>query len=203
LGKKDKKIDAYVQKSADFAKPILEHLRTMVHKACPQTEEAIKWGFPHFLYEGILCSMAAFKQHCVFAFWKGSIMKDPYNVMSVMGKTAMGNFGRITRRSDLPSDKILIEYIKEAAKLNENDISIPRKVVAKRKELIIPDYFQKALQKNKKSLATFEEFSFTNKKEYLEWITEAKSPETQARRLATAIEWMAEGKIRNWKYVKK
>lgn len=200
---RDKRIDAYIGKSANFAKPILIHLRGLVHKACPQVEETIKWGFPHFQFKGILCSMAAFKEHCIFAFWKGSVMKDPHRVMSTLGKTAMGSFGRITSRSNLPPDKVLIQYIAEAARLNEEGVPISKKAKPDSKSLTIPEYFTKAIKKNKKALTTFEGFSYTNKKDYVEWITEAKSAETRDRRLSTAIEWMAEGKIRNWKYVRK
>jgi uncharacterized protein YdeI (YjbR/CyaY-like superfamily) len=205
MSKTDPRIGTYIKKSADFAKPVLQHLRELVHKACPGVEENIKWGMPHFEYKGsILCSMASFRQHCTFGFWKASIMKDPEDILQLVGKTAMGHMDRIESLKDLPPDKILIAYIKEAAKLNEDDTRLPpKKKSTAKKELIVPGDLSSALQKNKKARATFEAFSYTNKKDYVEWITEAKSDITRETRLKTAIKWMAEGKIRNWKYQKK
>lgn len=115
---KDKRIDTYIGASADFAKPILTHLRGLVHKACPQVNETIKWGFPHFDYHGIMCSMASFKQHAAFGFWKAKLMEDFEKVLKPNGETAMGHFGKIKSLRDLPADKILVQYIKEAARLN-------------------------------------------------------------------------------------
>lgn len=204
MPKTEKQIDAYISKSADFAKPILNHLRKLIHQACPDVEEKIKWGFPHFDYKGIMCSMAAFKKHCSFGFWKAKLMEDYAKKLQPVGETAMGHFGRITKMSDLPNDKILTSYIKEAVKLNEQGVKLPPKPKSKeKKELVFPKYFTDALKKNKKALAIFENFSYSNKKEYVEWITEAKTEETRNTRLKTAVEWMGEGKIRNWKYVKK
>lgn len=201
MGKKDPRFDAYIAKSANFSKPILNHIRKLVHATCPDVEETLKWGHPSFMYKGILCGMAAFKQHCTFGFWKGALI-----VGDNKGKTqeAMGQFGRITNVSQLPKDKILIQYIKEAVKLNDTGVKLPAKPKSKeRKELIIPDYFMTSLKRNKKAFATFENFSYSNKKEYVEWITEAKTDETRARRLETSLEWMSEGKARNWKYIRK
>ena len=197
------KTDAYIQKSSPFAQPILEHLRELIHKACPDVEETIKWGFPHFEYKGILCSMAAFKQHCSFGFWKATLMKDDKGLMEQVGKTGMGHFGRITSLKDLPSDKIIISYIKEAMRLNDDEIKIvPKAKNAAKKPLATPPDLLAALKKNKTALKTFEGFSPSNKKDYVEWIVEAKTDATRTKRLQTAIEWMAEGKVRNWKYVK-
>ena len=204
MGKTDKRLDVYIAKSAEFAKPILSHLRDLIHSGCPEVEETIKWGFPHFDYNGIMCSMAAFKQHCAFTFWKASIMSDPNKILQKMGNTAMGQFGQIKDLSDLPADKILLAYIKEAAKLNKEGAKLPAKTKpAEKKELVIPDYFMQALNKNKKALKTFEDFNYSNKKEYVNWILEAKSEETRNSRLKTAVEWMSEGKPRLWKYIKK
>jgi len=202
MPKKDPRIDIYIKKSADFARPILNHLREMVHKACPDVEETMKWSFPHFMYkDAILCSMASFKQHCSFGFWKASIMKDPNNILQLAGKTGMGHMDRIESLKDLPSTKILAAYIKEAAALNENNIKPPpRKKSTGKKELIIPDYFIAALKKNKKTLAAFEAFSYSHKKEYVEWITEAKTEATREARMDKAIEMISEGKSRYWKY---
>ena len=204
MGKKDQRVDAYIANSQDFAKPILEHLRELVHKAFPDIDETIKWGFPHFQYKGIVCSMAAFKQHCAVVFWKAALMSDPIFVKNAEAESSMGHLGKITSLKDLPKDKILLSYIKEAAKLNEDDVKLPSKPKPKeKKELVVPDYFTKALKKNKKANEVFKNFAYSHKKEYVEWITEAKTEETRNKRIATAVEWIAEGKGRNWKYAKK
>jgi uncharacterized protein YdeI (YjbR/CyaY-like superfamily) len=203
MGTKDKRIDAYITKAKPFARPILKHLRELVHKACPDVEETWKWSFPHFVYEGgTVCSMAAFKAHCAFGFWKASLLKDPHKILAKGERDAMGHFGRITSFKDIPSDKIMIEYIKEAAKFNKEGVKIVKKPAAKEKKLLeTPGYLLKALAKNKNASQTFEKFSPSHKKEYIEWLVEAKTVETRNRRLETAIECMAEGKSRMWKYV--
>ena len=195
----DPRIDAYIEKSADFAKPILGHLRKLVHKACPDVEETWKWSFPHFDYKGMLCSMAAFKQHASFGFWKQSLLETdafPKN------KTAMGSFGRITSIKDLPSDKVMIGLIQQAMELNEKGINVRKKPAAPKTEVVVPDDLTAALVKNKKAKAQFEKFSNSHRKEYVMWITEAKTEPTRQKRLATTIEWLSEGKSRNWKYEK-
>ncbi len=198
------RIDAYINKSADFAKPVLIHLRNLVHKACPEVEETIKWGFASFDYKGPFCSMASFKQHCAFGFWKTALMKDPKGILSEKKDEAMGSLGRITGLKDLPPDKVIIDFIRQAKKLNDDGVKLPpRKKADRSKELVVPDYFLKAISKNKKAKTTFDNFSYSQKKEYVEWITEAKAEETRDKRMAQAVEWMAEGKIRNWKYVRK
>lgn len=201
----DQRIDAYIEKAQPFAQPILKHLRKLIHQANPGVKETIKWGMPSFDYKGPFCSMASFKQHVAFGFWKPSLLNDPHGYLqerSNQGGEAMGNLGRITSLKDLPPDKVIIDFIKQAKKLNDDGIKLPPKPVKEKTELVIPDYFTKALNKNKKALAVFENFSYSNKKEYLEWITEAKTEATQQKRLETAIEWISEGKIRNWKYLK-
>jgi uncharacterized protein YdeI (YjbR/CyaY-like superfamily) len=199
MGTQDARLDAYIAKSAEFARPILSHLRQVVHAACPDVEETMKWSFPHFMYKGMLCSMASFNEHCAFGFWKGAL---------IVGKgdgeveKAMGQFGRITKVSDLPSKNVLSGYIKEAMKLNETGVKAPARAKPKTpKPLVVPDDLARALQGNEKAHATFEKFSPSNKREYVDWITEAKTPATRTRRLETAIEWMADGKARNWKYM--
>jgi uncharacterized protein YdeI (YjbR/CyaY-like superfamily) len=203
MATKDKRIDNYIAKSAGFAKPILNHLRALVHKACPDAEETMKWSFPHFDYKGeMMCSMAAFKEHCAFSFWKASLMKDPKLLNNAKSETAMGHLGRITSLKDLPADKTMISYIKEAIKLNDDKVKIVKAKPVEKAPLIIPEDINAALKKNKKAQTTFENFSYSNKKEYVQWITEAKSEDTRNKRLTQAVAWMAEGKIRNWKYVK-
>ncbi len=196
----DPRVDAYIAKAAPFARPILAHIRTIVHEACPQVEETLKWRMPSFMYHGILCSMAAFKEHCVFGFWKGTL------IVTDRGKSleAMGSFGRIKSIEDLPPHKVLTGYIKQAMKLNEEGVKAPAKHKGgAKKSLRVSNYLSAALKKNKRALATFEAFSLSHKREYIEWIAEAKTDETRERRMKTAIEWMAEGKPRNWKYMKK
>lgn len=199
-----KEIDSYIAKSADFAKPILEHLRALVHKSCPDVEEKMKWSFPHFDYKGeMMCSMAAFKQHAVFGFWKAALMKDPILVKNAQSEVAMGHLGRITTAKDLPSDKKMIAWIKEAMTLNDKGIKLPPKTkTTEKKELLLPDYFTKAIQKNKKALQLFTAFSYSHKKEYIEWITDAKTEETRNKRIAATLEMITEGKSLNWKYKK-
>lgn len=200
---KDPRIDAYIKKSAPFAQPILKHIREVVHKACPETEETIKWGFPHFDYKGMLCSMAAFKQHCSFGFWKGAIMKDDKQLLNRVGVTDMGHFDKITSMKDLPSDKILTAYIKVAMQLNDEGVKLPAKPkTTEKKPLEPPPELQAALKKNKAAQIVFEGFSPSHKKEYIEWITEAKTEATRDKRIATTIEWLTEGKSRHWKYAK-
>ena len=204
MGTKDPRIDKYIVKAADFAKPILSHLRELVHKACPETKETIKWGFPHFDYKGMMCSMAAFKQHCAFSFWKAALMKDQKLMANSKSETSMGHLDKITSLNDFPIDKLMISYIKEAKKLNADGVKFPMKpVVKEKKEFTVPNYFLKALKKNKSALKTFNDFSPSHKREYVEWITEAKSEATKIKRLSTAIEWLSEGKSRNWKYIGK
>ena len=129
MATKDKRIDAYIAKSADFAKPILTHIRELVHKACPDVEETMKWSFPHFDYKGaMMCSMASFKQHCAFSFWKASLMKDADKFVGMAkSEVAMGHMGRITSVKDLPSDKVMLSYLKEAMRLNDENVKLPSK----------------------------------------------------------------------------
>ena len=203
MGTKDRRIDAYIADSADFAKPVLHHLRKLVHAGCPEVEETMKWSMPFFMHKGILCSMASFKNHCTFGFWKGALIcgkdKGPGNKEG----DAMGQFGRITATSDLPKKDVMIGYIKKAVRLHDAGTRLPTEPRSKaKKELVVPDYVMAALKKNKKALTTFENFSYSHKKEYVEWITEAKREETRNKRLTTAIAWMAAGKSRHWKYAK-
>jgi uncharacterized protein YdeI (YjbR/CyaY-like superfamily) len=200
MATKDPRVDAYIAKSADFAKPILKHLRKIVHAGCPQVTETIKWSMPHFDYKGVMCGMAAFKQHCVFGFWKAELVlkRDP-----ALEKEAMGSFGCIKSLADLPSEKTLIGYVKKAAALNDAGIKAPWQATRrkKREPFTVPDYFTAALKKNAKARKTFEDFSPSHRREYVEWVTEAKREETRKKRLDTSMEWLAEGKARNWKYM--
>ena len=195
---RDPRIDTYIAQSAEFAKPILKHLRAVVHRACPQVEETLKWRMPTFMYHGMLCGMAAFKQHCTFGFWKHELVVGKEQAGD---EQAMGQFGRITQVADLPSTKMLTAYIKKAMQLNDEGVKAPRATPKRKPAPRVPDDLAAALKKNKKAAATFAAFSPTNQREYVEWISEAKREETRVKRLETTIGWLAEGKIRNWKYV--
>jgi uncharacterized protein YdeI (YjbR/CyaY-like superfamily) len=198
------RIDAYILRSADFARPILDHIRKLVHKAWPGVEETIKWGMPFFQNNGsILCNMAAFKEHCAFGLWNASLLKDPEGILQIKDKNAMGHLDRLTSKKDLPSDKIMIAYIREAAELNEKGIKKPKPKTAPKKELPIPEELMSALKKNKHALVAFEAFAPSHRREYIEWITEAKTDATREKRIATTIEWLNEGKSLRWKYQKK
>ena len=198
--KRDKGIDTYIKKSKDFAKPVLNHFRELVHKNCPEAGETLKWGFPHFQYKGILCSMASFNQHCAIGFWKGSLIPE---LKAVEDDSAMGHLGKITSLDDLPSDKLLGTIIKKAMKLNDEGLKSPTRSKPKATiELKIPEYIIKAVKKNKKAHETFTNFSNSNKKEYVQWIEEAKTESTKQKRMETMLEWLEEGKDRNWKYRK-
>lgn len=195
----DPYVDEYIDKAQDFAKPILRHIRKLVHDACPDVVETRKWSFPHFDYKGIMCSMASFKEHVAFGFWKQSLLEKSAFPAE---KTAMGSFGRIKSIKDLPDNKTMKKLIKDACKLNDDGVKVVRKVSKERKELVVPEVLTGALAKNKKAAATFESFPYSCKKEYIEWITEAKTDATRDKRLATTIEWLSEGRRRNWKYEK-
>lgn len=196
----DPRIDAYIERSADFAKPILTHIRKLIHKACPDVTETMKWSMPSFEFKGMLCNLASFKQHCAFGFWKQSLMETdafPKN------KTAMGSFGKIASVKDLPSEKVMISLIHQAMELNEKGIKVDKKnPAAEKKDLAIPDYLTKALSRNQAAKSAFDKFSYSHRKEYVEWITEAKTETTREKRLATTVEWLSEGKSRHWKYEK-
>lgn len=194
----DERVDAYIAKSASFAQPILKQLREIIHQASPLINETIKWGFPHFDYKGTICSMAAFKAHCAFGFWKTSLMKDPYQLFSEKAD-AMGSLGRIEKPEDLPEAKILIEYTLEALKLNEAGTKV-KKVIIPKAEIAMPTDFAALLAKHPQAKQHFEAFSPSHRREYLEWITEAKAEATRNKRMETTIEWLTEGKARNWKY---
>ncbi len=199
MGTRSPLVDAYIAKSADFAKPILMRIREVVHAACPETVEELKWSFPHFSYKGLLCSMAAFKEHAVFGFWKGVL------VVPDAPQEGMGQLGRLTSVKDLPSKKVLTGYIKKAMQLNDEGVQAPHVAKARAKAkmarpLVIPPELTAALKKNKKASANFEKMPPSHQREYAEWIAEAKREETKVKRVVQAIEMIGDGKSRNWKY---
>lgn len=199
---KDERIDAYIAKSHDFAKPVLTHLRQLVHTACPEVTESIKWSMPAFEFKGPLANMAAFSKHCSFGFWKASLLKDATGSLRSRGDEGMGTFGKITSLEDLPKDEVILDFIRQAMALNENKVAIPRVAKSAPKELVIPAELLEALAGNEKAAETFEKFPPSCRREYAEWISEAKTDATRAKRLATTVEWLTEGKRRNWKYEK-
>lgn len=199
---KAKNLDDYIEHAQGFAQPILKHLRALVHSSCPDVDEQLKWGFPHFVYKGQnLCSMASFKQHCAFGFWLGPLMSDPYNILQPNDEsTAMGQFGRISGREDLPADAIIKQYILEAAALIDAGKKLTKKPAAERKEISVPPEFKKLLNEHPRALDYFNTLAYSHRKEYLEWIGEAKRDETRIKRMLQAIEMLSEGKHRHWKY---
>jgi uncharacterized protein YdeI (YjbR/CyaY-like superfamily) len=195
---KFKNHDEYTASAAPFAQPILKKIRAAYRKAHPEIEETIKWNLPAFEYKGVLGSVMAFKNHCSYGFWKGSLMKT----VDQPGDTPASYF-KLTDVKELPSEKKLIAMVREAVQLNEKGVKVKRDPPKPKGELVVPDYMAKALGKNKAAKKTFENFSPSNKREYVNWVTEAKTEATREKRLKQAIAWMAEGKPRMWKYMKK
>jgi len=201
---REKTHDAYIAGAAAFAVPILQKLQAAVRQACPDVEETIRWSTPHFDHHGILMGMAAFKHHVSVSFWRGREMSDPEDVLEVMGRTGVGVM-RIERLADLPTQSVLVRYVEEAMRLNEAAASAPRKTAKKKaakRSVRVPADLAAALKKSRKAATTFDGFSYTHRKEYVDWITEAKRDATREKRVAQAVAWMAEGKPRNWKYRK-
>lgn len=200
MAEQDPRIDAYIAKSAEFARPILTHLRVVVHAACPEVVETLKWGAPSFTYRGkILCSMAAFKQHAAFGFWQGAQIVGGDDSAG----EGMGQFGRLTRVSELPGKRELAGHIRQAMKLIDGGVTrTPAKATKGPKPALdVPPDLAAALARNAKAHATFEGFAPSYRRDYIEWITEAKREDTRKRRLEQTVEWLAEGKPRNWKYM--
>jgi uncharacterized protein YdeI (YjbR/CyaY-like superfamily) len=197
-----KSVDEYIARAPAFAQPILTHLRQLVHKECPEVEEALKWSMPAFLYRNkILFSMAAFKGYCRFIFWRPEMAR----IAKKKGGKADDDgavLGKVTQLSDLPPDNVISEYIREARRLTDEAPRNPmRKKSAPKPELPVPPEFAAALAKNVAASTSFQSFSPSHRREYIEWIGEAKREETRHKRIHTALQWLAEGKPRNWKYM--
>lgn len=197
MGIRDPRVDRYIANAAPFARPILTELRDLVHDTCPRVQETLKWGMPSFMHHGILCGMAAFTAHATFGFWKGKLIVD---AKSHKNYEAMGQFGRITKMSDLPGKRVLAGYIRQAMRLNEENVKVPRAAPKPKAPIRVPADLRVALAKSAKARKTFEEFAPSHRREYLEWITEAKREETRKKRIARTVEWLAAGRRRNWKY---
>ena len=194
--KTDPRIDAYIARQADFARPILDHLRAAVHAACPDCEETLKWSSPTFMYKGqMLASMAAFKAHATFGFWKGSLVVGE----SEAQMSGMGQFGRLTAVGDLPAPKALEALVRKAMALTDEGVKAPRNKHPK-EPFSVPQDLRAAIDARPAAAAAFDGFPPSAQRDYVEWITEAKRDETRAKRVAQAAEWLAEGKRRNWKY---
>lgn len=193
--KTDPRVDAYIARQADFARPILAHLRATVHEACPDGEETVKWGMPSFMCRGkILAGMAAFKAHATFGFWNDRMLAEDEK-----NKDAMGQFGRIASLDGLPSRARLIDLTRQSMRLIEQGVKPPR-AATKKPPVTVPQDLRAAIDADPAAKATFDGFPPSCQREYVEWVTEAKRDETRARRLAQTVEWLAEGKKRNWKY---
>ena len=203
MGNKDARVDAYIAKSPDFARPILTYLRDVVHQGCPELVETMKWSTPTFDHQGIVCSMAAFRQHCVFGFWKAPLLTLDGKPLVKKMESGAGQFGKLTSIKDLPAKAKLLKLVRDAARLNESGIAMKRAPRATATPVQVPADLTRALHKNAKAREVFAAFSPSHKREYVEWIVEAKTPQTRQRRLGTALEWMGEGKPRNWKYMRK
>lgn len=212
----DPRVDAYIERAAPFAQPILRELRERVHRACPDVEETLKWAMPSFTYRGrILCSMAAFKQHATFGFWHGdrvvggrgteaSPSAAPAAGGQPDGATAMGQFGRLTALTDLPGKREMAGYVREAMRLIDSGAPArATRASATKAALPVPDDLAAALRGSPMAQATFEAFAPSHRREYVEWIVEAKREDTRQRRIAQAVGWLADGKPRHWKYQKR
>ena len=199
MGSRDRRVDAYIAKAPPFARPILTHLREVVHETCPDVEETIKWRSPTFMHHGILAGMSAFKEHAIFGFWKGSLVVDD---QSEKGQSAMGQFGRLTKMDDLPSKKVLADLVKKAMKLNESGAKVVREPKHDKKPVTMHKELAAALAKDKKAKLAFEAMSPSHRKEYMEWVGEAKRDETRVARIQKTVAQLKEKKSLHWKYAK-
>lgn len=199
----DPRIDAYIENAQPFAKPILIHLREIIHETCPEIEETWKWSFPHFMYKGkILCAFSAFKQHCGFGFWLEKEMNTMKELTKGAESTGMFTLGKIRSIDDLPSKVLLKTAIQEAMELTDMGVTV-KKAAAEKKETEVPQYFSDALNENADAKKVFENASPSFRKEYSMWITDAKTEATRNKRIEQALEWISAGKGRNWKYEKR
>lgn len=201
MGQYNEKVDAYIAKSPDYARPILVHIRELVHRAAPELTEMIKWGFPFFDYKGPVCQIAAFKRHCAFGFWKERMLQDPKAYLKIDGEvSSAGSFGSILSISDLPPEEVIIDFIHQAIAINEKGIKVEKKPTAPKPEIAMSPEFESALNNSLAAKDQYEKFSPSSKREYLEWFADAKTDATRTKRIEQALEWIVEGKTRNWKY---
>ena len=196
-------VDAYIAKSADFAQPILRHVRKLMHKGCPRIEETIKWGVPAFEREGIVAMMAAFKGHVAFGFWSEKLIREKLGreaerVFPKDAKLGMGG-RRYLSRAELPPDAAILRAVKMAVALNESG-ERPVRVRKRKPPPKAPRHLTAALKKNAKARTTWSRLTPGQQREYVEWLAEARREETRARRLAETLALLAAGKTRHWKY---
>ncbi|MFM1947563.1 MAG: hypothetical protein RL207_1846 [Bacteroidota bacterium] len=199
----DSRVDAFIEKSADFARPILQEMRSIIQEAHPELEETWKWSFPNYTFNGkIICSFSAFKNHCSFGFWLGAQMSDPHHILEQVGKTAMGSLGKITTVSQLPERELLITYILHAIELSEKGVTVQKKSQAidkpEQTSLDFPEFFLNA----QKEGASFDRLSPSQRKEYVTWIFDSKTSETKNKRTKIMLENLRDGKSLHWKYKK-
>lgn len=199
MASKDPRIDSYIVESAEFARPILTHLRKIIHQGCPEIVETIKWGSPFFDYHGLLCGFVAFKAHCSLLFWR-DIDVDHFLPKTNTTGGGMGQFGKLTSLADLPKDVVLLACIRSAVEQRDSPASKTKRVRQPAKAAPVPSDLKKALSGNAKAAETFKNFAPSHRREYIDWITDAKRPETRERRLQTTLKWLVEGKSQNWKY---
>lgn len=199
--------DAYIAEAPEFAQPILRRIQKVIRKVSPPLAETMKWSSPHWDHHGILCGMSAFKQHVNFSFWRGNVMEPGEKPFHQVGRSEMG-YWRLATLADLPSERALSKCVRQAMRLNEEFAARPRELVRKtakkkatQRVVHVPADLARALKRNAAARATFEGFPYSRKKEYVEWIEEAKREATRASRLETTLEWLSEGKPRNWKYM--
>ncbi|MBS0028255.1 YdeI/OmpD-associated family protein [Chitinophaga sp. 22321] len=198
-------IDNYIANASDFAKPILTHWRKLIHERCPNVTEVIKWALPHFEYKNEnIFVFASYKNHCSFSFMKDSLMTDARLKANKDLKPIQKFLGKISKQEQLPPDAEFIAMLDEAVQLNEKGVKIQRGKPASDKPKILqtPDYFVAALAANPKANEVFESKSNSFRKEYIIWISDAKTEETRQKRITEALEWIAEGKGRFWKHQK-
>lgn len=196
-------VDAYIAASEAFAQPILRHVRQLIMTTCPDATEAMKWGIPHFSLHGeFLCMLAASSRHCALTFWKQELMSDP-RLRANPGLPAIKRYlGKLTSLADLPADAELTGFIKEAAALNEKGVKLPARPSKTPARIDMPDYFAEQLAEDPQAKSVWESKSDSFRKEYLVWITDAKSDATREKRMAEALDWIGQGKSRFWKYAK-
>ncbi|MGY3266917.1 YdeI/OmpD-associated family protein [Lysobacter sp. HA35] len=193
---RDPRVDTYIENAAPFARPLLERLRRDMHAACAELDESIRWARPVFMHKGrLIAGMAAFKQHASFGYWRGGeVVGEPRN-------DGMGQFGQLRSLDDLPSSADIAEQVRRAIALVETDVPKPTRARTPRPALEMPDVMRDALDAHPVARRHFDAFSPSQRRDYIEWIVEAKRDDTRARRLAQAIEWLAEGKPRHWKHL--
>jgi hypothetical protein len=200
MGAKDPRVDSYIAEAGEFARPILKHLRKIIHQGCPEIVETIKWGCPFFDYRGLLCGLAAFKAHCSMFFWRDIDVSRWLEKTNTAGG-GMGQFGKIASMADLPKDAVLLACVRAAVEQRNSPASKARRARRPAKEPPVPADLKKALAANAKAATTFKNFAPSHRRAYLDWISEARQPATRERRLRTTIEWLTEGKPQNWKYL--